>query len=77
MTIIALVCFNTVASKACDIFDGLTTVMSPFNTSNIHNLGGLALYKNHPTTVGCYDKGQKKAESITSTGWVNIPDHPR
>jgi len=70
----ALVCFNNAGSKSCEIFDGTTTVTT-FAAAYTHKLGGLGFYQNNPATVGCYD-GHKKAESLTSTGWVALPDHP-
>jgi len=70
----ALVCFNYY-SKTCEIFDGSTTVTT-FEASYTHGIGGLGFYKSQPATVGCYSNKHKKAETMTSTGWAALPDHP-
>ena len=75
--ILALICFNLAGSKSCEIFDGTRVVMSPFEPTYTHENGGLALYKKNPSTVGCYENKHKKAESLTSTGWIALPDHPK
>jgi hypothetical protein len=72
----ALVCFNIAGSKTCEIFDG-STATTTFATSNTHELGGLGFYENQPTTVGCYRNKHKKAETLTSSGWAALPDHPQ
>ncbi|CBY31067.1 unnamed protein product [Oikopleura dioica] len=71
----ALVCFNSANSKSCEIFDGSSSVTT-FESTNTHDLGGLGFYQNQPSTVGCYRSKHKKAETLTSTGWVALPDHP-
>ncbi|CBY10310.1 unnamed protein product [Oikopleura dioica] len=72
----ALICFNYAEySKSCEIFDGSSAVTT-FETTNTHGLGGLGFYQNQPATVGCGLNNHKKAETLTSTGWVALPDHP-
>ena len=72
----ALVCFNYAQnSKTCEIFDGSTTVTT-FEASYTHGIGGLGFYNSQPATVGCYRSKHKKAETMTSTGWAALPDHP-
>ncbi|CBY31060.1 unnamed protein product [Oikopleura dioica] len=72
----ALICFNYAqSSKSCEIFDGSSAVTT-FETTNTHQLGGLGFYQNQPATVGSYWDNHKKAETLTSTGWVALPDHP-
>ncbi|CBY12720.1 unnamed protein product [Oikopleura dioica] len=71
----ALLCFNYAGSKSCEIFDGSKAVTT-FETSYAHSSGGLGVYENEPATVGCTWNKHKKAERLTSTGWVALPDHP-
>ena len=77
LIILALICFNYWASKSCEIFDGTRVVMSPFESAYTHENGGLALYENNPSTVGCWAKKHKKAESLSPIGWVALPDFPK
>ncbi|CBY32614.1 unnamed protein product [Oikopleura dioica] len=37
----------------------------------------LGLYKNQPTSVGCYKWNHQKAETLSATGWIALPDHPK
>jgi len=71
----ALICFGY-NLKTCEIFDGATTVQT-FASDWTHRYGGLGLYKNQPTSVGCYDGEHKKAETLSATGWTSLPDHPK
>ncbi|CBY32661.1 unnamed protein product [Oikopleura dioica] len=71
----ALICFNSADSKSCEIFDGSSAVTT-FESTYTHELGGLGFYQNQPATVGCLQNKHKKAETLTSTGWVALPDHP-
>ncbi|CBY31065.1 unnamed protein product [Oikopleura dioica] len=71
----ALICFNYAKSKSCEIFDGSSAVTT-FESTYTHSLGGLGFYQNQPATVGCVRNKHKKAERLTSTGWVALPDHP-
>ncbi|CBY11761.1 unnamed protein product [Oikopleura dioica] len=74
----ALICFGWTDEirKTCEIFDGSTTV-STFAADSTHYSGGLGLYKNQPTSVGCYDAKHRKAETLSATGWISLPDHPK
>ena len=72
---LALICFNKPGAKSCEIFDGSSAVTT-FETTYTHALGGLGFYQNQPATVGCHKYDHKKAETLTSTGWVALPDHP-
>ncbi|CBY43304.1 unnamed protein product, partial [Oikopleura dioica] len=73
----ALICFGYSGNfrKTCEIFDGSTTV-STFASDSTHRDGGLGLYKNQPTSVGCYEEEHQKAETLSATGWISLPDHP-
>ncbi|CBY43178.1 unnamed protein product, partial [Oikopleura dioica] len=72
-----LICFGDSGDirKTCEIFDGSTTV-STFSADWTHYHGGLGLYKNQPTSVGCYNGKHQKAETLSATGWISLPDHP-
>ncbi|CBY12590.1 unnamed protein product [Oikopleura dioica] len=72
----ALICFGYYFRKTCDIFDGSTTV-STFSADSTHKFGGLGLYKNQPTSVGCSSEKHQKAETLSATGWTSLPDHPK
>ncbi|CBY43456.1 unnamed protein product, partial [Oikopleura dioica] len=74
----ALICFGDSGNirKTCEIFDGSTTV-STFAADSTHNRGGLGLYKNQPTSVGCGDYEHQKAEMLSASGWIALPDHPK
>ncbi|CBY25150.1 unnamed protein product [Oikopleura dioica] len=74
----ALICFGWDGDnrKTCEIFDGSTTV-STFASDWTHQYGGLGLYKNQPTSVGCYSEKHQKAETLSATGWIALPDHPK
>ncbi|CBY14278.1 unnamed protein product [Oikopleura dioica] len=75
----ALICFGWSGReihKTCEIFDGSTTV-STFSADSTHRDGGLGLYKNQPTSVGCVDEKHQKAETLSATGWTALPDHPK
>ncbi|CBY14988.1 unnamed protein product, partial [Oikopleura dioica] len=73
----ALICFGTSdISKTCEIFDGSTTV-STFSADSTHYDGGLGLYKNQPTSVGCYSETHQKAETLSASGWTSLPNHPK
>ncbi|CBY11694.1 unnamed protein product [Oikopleura dioica] len=61
--------------RSPEIFDGSSAVTT-FETTYTHELGGLGFYQNQPATVGCSWNNHKKAETLTSTGWVALPDHP-
>ncbi|CBY13575.1 unnamed protein product [Oikopleura dioica] len=74
----ALICFGPSGDnrKTCEIFDGSTTV-STFAADSTHKYGGLGLYKNQPASVGCWSEKHQKAEMLSSTGWIALPDHPK
>ncbi|CBY14240.1 unnamed protein product, partial [Oikopleura dioica] len=74
----ALICFGIsgVNLKTCEIFDGSTTV-STFSADWTHYFGGIGLYKNQPTSVGCRDEEHQKAETLSATGWTSRPNHPK
>ncbi|CBY13578.1 unnamed protein product [Oikopleura dioica] len=74
----AIICFGSpgVNLKTCEIFDGSTTV-STFSADWTHYRGDLGLYKNQPTSVGCYDYEHQKAETLSATGWISPPNHPK
>ncbi|CBY14235.1 unnamed protein product [Oikopleura dioica] len=74
----ALICFGYSGEirKTCEIFDGSTTV-STFPANSTHYHGGLGLYKNQPTSVGCFSEKHQKAETLSATGWTALPDHPK
>lgn len=73
-----MICFGPSRDirKTCEIFDGSTTV-STFSADSTHYYGGLGLYKNQPASVGCYDERHRKAETLSATGWIALPDHPK
>jgi hypothetical protein len=73
----ALVCFGFLDDirKSCEIFDGSAT-STTFAAEWTHRFGGLGLYNNQPATVGCYQTKHNKAETLSSTGWTALPDHP-
>jgi len=74
----ALICFEyRYNGKSCALFDG-TTIMSSFSTNYPHYAGSLGLYEGNPTTVGSlYSDGFRKVETLTSSGWSLLPDHPQ
>ncbi|CBY10325.1 unnamed protein product [Oikopleura dioica] len=74
----ALICFGDSGDflKTCEIFDGSTTV-STFASDSTHAYGGLGLYTNQPASVGCLDGRHQKAETLSATGWIPLPDHPK
>ncbi|CBY38439.1 unnamed protein product, partial [Oikopleura dioica] len=74
----ALICFGYSGYnlKTCEIFDGSTTV-STFASDYTHSYGGLGLYKTQPASVGCYDYFHQKAEMLSASGWIALPDHPK
>ncbi|CBY14696.1 unnamed protein product, partial [Oikopleura dioica] len=74
----AIICFGYSGEvrKTCEIFDGSTTVLS-FASDSTHRRGGLGLYKNQPTSVGCYSEKHQKAETLSPTGWISLPNHPK
>ncbi|CBY12250.1 unnamed protein product [Oikopleura dioica] len=74
----ALICFGNFGDilKTCEIFDGSTTV-STFASDWTHYHGGLGLYKNQPTSVGCSYETHQKAETLSATGWTALPNHPK
>ncbi|CBY15940.1 unnamed protein product, partial [Oikopleura dioica] len=74
----ALICFGKFNDirKTCEIFDGLTTV-STFASDSTHRRGGLGLYKNQPASVGCDSEQHQKAETLSTTGWIALPNHPK
>lgn len=74
---IAIICFANVDDGKCNLFDG-STISSTFSTTYPHSHGSLGLYENNPTTVGCaYDAGKGKVETLTSSGWLSLNDHPQ
>ncbi|CBY15098.1 unnamed protein product [Oikopleura dioica] len=74
----ALICFGWSREyhRTCEVFDGSTTV-STFSADSTHYYGGLGLYKNQPTSVGCWSERHQKAETLSATGWTALPDHPK
>ncbi|CBY14786.1 unnamed protein product [Oikopleura dioica] len=74
----ALICFGYSGNfrKTCEIFDGSKTVLT-FASDSTHRRGGLGLYKNQPTSVGCFSEEHQKAETLSATGWISLPDHPK
>ncbi|CBY14964.1 unnamed protein product [Oikopleura dioica] len=74
----ALICFGDYNDirKNCEIFDG-STIVSTFAADSTHRFGGLGLYKNQPTSVGCWDGHHEKAETLSATGWIALPNHPK
>jgi hypothetical protein len=58
------------------LFDGVT-ITSTFSTRFSHGGGSLGFYEGNPTTVGSeYENGFQKTETLTSTGWISLADHP-
>jgi len=73
----ALVCFDNSNHKYCDLFTG-TNIVSTHSTTYSHRFGHLGSYNGQPTTVGSYNSdGYRKTETLTSTGWQSLADHPR
>jgi len=72
----ALICFGG-DGKSCETFDGVSTA-STFSTNWIHNSGGLGFYQGQPASVGSrrFSESHNKAETLTTTGWTALPDHP-
>ena len=74
---LALVCFDSSNHKLCERFTG-TNVVSTHSTTYSHYNGQLGFYNGKPTTVGSYNSdGYRKTETMTSTGWTGLADHPR
>jgi hypothetical protein len=73
----AVVCFGYTGDirKTCEIFDGSSTTPT-LPAEFTHRNGGLALFAEIPTTVGCDNDMRGKAEYLTATGWTALPDHP-
>ena len=61
--------------KSCEIYNGIEAVETN-STSRTHMHGGLGHYKNRPTTVGCRSKKHTVTETMSSSGWLKIIDHP-
>ena len=74
----ALICFSDLAALECELFD-TETVVSTFQTTHIHVGGGLALYKEQPTSVGSvgYHDYSRYVETLGSSGWSQITDFPK
>ncbi|CBY13619.1 unnamed protein product [Oikopleura dioica] len=74
----ALICFGFSSDflKTCEFFDGSTTV-STFSADSTHYHGGLGLYKNQPASVGCGSEQHQKGETLSATGWIALPNHPK
>ncbi|CBY15179.1 unnamed protein product, partial [Oikopleura dioica] len=64
----ALICFGP---------SGGSTTVSTFASDSTHRYGGLGLYKNQPASVGCRDEEHQKAEMLSASGWIALPDHPK
>ena len=84
----ALICFGknlfNKSIKTCEKFDGTnlnkSTIrknVATFSTEWTHTFGGLGLYNDKPTTVGCWDTKHYKTETLTSSGWTFLPDFPK
>ena len=71
---LALICFGF-RDKSCETFDG-TTAATTFSATWTHVHGGLGMYRNQPATVGCFTAKHIKAETLSSTGWSDLPDFP-
>ncbi|CBY14925.1 unnamed protein product [Oikopleura dioica] len=77
----ALICFGygsdnfSVPNNSCEIFDSASPVMT-FSSNSTHGYSGLGLYRDQPTTVGCWYEEHNKAETLSSSGWTALPDHP-
>jgi len=71
----ALVCFGVSTRSSCETFDG-SSAAPTFSAKWTHAYGGLGLFNNQPATVGCDDAHHQKAETLSPTGWVSLPDHP-
>ncbi|CBY14684.1 unnamed protein product [Oikopleura dioica] len=71
---LALICFGY-NDKSCETFDG-TTAATTFSATWTHYYGGLGMYRNQPATVGCFTAKHIKAETLSSTGWSDLPDFP-
>ena len=69
---LALICFSE-NSHECEIFDGRTSRRT-LNSTFTHDLGGLGYYKGQPTSVGCQSTNNKKAETLTASGWTALHD---
>ena len=69
---------NDSQTHKCDVFKG-TSIKETFSATYPHVRGGLAFYNGKPTTVGhqkeLFQPG--KVETLTSTGWMRLPDHPK
>ena len=75
--ILALICFDYSNHKLCDRFTG-TNVVSTHSTTYSHPDGSLGFYNGQPTTVGSRTSGGYRiTETLTSTGWQRLADHPR
>ena len=73
----ALICFDYTYGKYCDLFDG-EAITWTFTTFVPHAYGSLGFYEGNPTTVGSrYVNGHRKVETLTSSGWTSLPDHPK
>ncbi|CBY13344.1 unnamed protein product [Oikopleura dioica] len=74
----ALICFDHLSlSTSCELFDGTKSKKLPFHSSFTHSTGGLGLYQNaFASSIGCYENKHYKAETLSASGWTDLPDHP-
>lgn len=76
----ALICFGQHIGAdwmICDVFTG-SSVISTYSTSYSHKYSGLGFYNRQPITVGSeLLDGQRKVETLSSTGWTSLDDSPK
>ncbi|CBY12646.1 unnamed protein product [Oikopleura dioica] len=75
----ALICFGQHLGanwKICEVFTG-SSVFSTYSTSYSHKYSALGFYNRQPITVGSENSdGQRKVETLSSTGWTSLDDSP-
>lgn len=60
----------------CQIFDGIRAFLSEDPLFR-HNYGAFGYLNGNPTAVGDEKIDAYKVESMTDSGWIQLPDHPR
>lgn len=71
-----LICFGE-RERSCEIFSGSEIILLWSTTEWHHDAGGLGMYKDQPTTVGCeHCRGSNKTETLSSYIWTSLSDFP-
>lgn len=75
--ILALICFGGETDRRCQIFDGLKAYLIPHTSLFYHEYGAMGYLNGYPTAVGNGKSDANKVETLTDSGWIELPDHPR